>query len=135
MERRSNISIFMQEESIHKADEYQNFNLWEMLQLLFPYDTNRKQLECANTLMKKILEEKELESTSLGKILEGADYRTVVHVIIPKLEKFGLLKVNGSRGRGKSYKLTLSDKFSNRLRHLGMQWFRIFAKYGDPYGN
>ena len=134
MNRRANYSIFMQDEIIRKTDEWQKLSLWDVLQLFFPYDTNRKQLECANKLMRKLLEEKELDSTAMGSLLEDADYRAVVHVVIPKLESFGLLKVNGQRGRGKSYKLELSDKFSDRLRHIGMQWFRIYSKYGDPYG-
>ena len=134
MNRRASYSIFMQDEVLRKADGWQKLSLWDFLQLFFPYDTNRKQLECANKLMRKLLEEKQVDSTTLGSLLDGADYRAIVHVVIPKLEGFGLIKINGQRGRGRRYHIELDRKFSDRIRHFGMEWFRIYAKYGDPYG-
>jgi hypothetical protein len=124
----------MQEEAARKADEGRNFDLRDVLQLFFPYDTNRKQLEYADKFMKKLLEEKKLDSTILKTFLDGIEYRTVIHVVIPKLQNFGLIRIEGQRGKGKSYTITLDKKFSDRLRYLERGWFRIYAKYGDLNG-
>ena len=85
-------------------------------------------------LLKEALEEKKLDSTILKTFLDGIEYRTVIHVIIPKLQNFGLIRIDGQRGKGKSYAITLDKKFSDRLRYLERGWFRIYAKYGDLNG-
>ena len=134
MERRSNDSIFMRQDAFRRADEKQRIGLWEFMQMFFPEDTNKKQFDCATKFMKALLESKTIESTKLREIV-GSDYVNLTIIVLPKLEKFGLIKVTGERGRGKTYKIELDKTFSDRIRYMGLEWFRIYAKYGDIYGS
>ena len=133
MIRRSNDSVFIKDEVLRKADERQHLGVWEFMQLFFPDETNKVQFECAHKFMKQLLEAKSMESNNLKEFM-GADYHTLISVVLPKLEKFGLVKVEGERGKGKKYVIRLEKAFSDRIRHVGMEWFRIYAKYGDSYG-
>ena len=133
MNRRSNDSVFMKDEVLRRADEKQQIRLREFMQLFFPEDTNRKQFECAFTFMKTLLEAKSVESTGLRDIVES-DYVNLTTIVLPKLEKFGLIRVTGERGKGKTYKIELDKAFSDRIRYMGLEWFRIYARYGDVYG-
>jgi len=133
MIRRSNDSVFIKDETLRKADERQHLGVWEFMQLLFPDETNKVQFDCAFKFMKKLLETKTIESGVLKEYMES-DYHTLISVVLPKLEKFGLVKVVGERGKGKRYTIQLEKAFSDRIRHVGMEWFRIYAKYGDTSG-
>lgn len=123
----------MKDEVLRRADEKQQIRLREFMQLFFPEDTNRKQFECAFKFMKTLLEAKSVESGKLREIVES-DYVNLTTIVLPKLEKFGLIRVTGERGKGKTYKIELDKAFSDRIRYIGLEWFRIYAKYGDVYG-
>lgn len=133
MVRRSKDSVFIKDELLRRADEQTRVGLWEFMQLFFPEDTNKKQFDCAFKFMKKLLEFKTIESTELKEIV-NSDYVNLTTIVLPKLEKFGLIKINGNRGRGKTYTISLNKTFSDRIRHIGMEWFRIYARYGDTNG-
>ena len=133
MVRRSNDSVFIRDDAIRRADDGQHFGVWEFMQLFFPDETNKVQFDCAFKFMKKLLEAKTMESGILKECM-ASDYHTLISVVLPKLEKFGLVKVVGERGKGKKYTIELEKAFSDRIRHLGMEWFRIYARYGDTYG-
>jgi len=133
MNRRSNDSVFLKDEVLLKADERRKLDLWEFMQLFFPEDSNKKQFDCTLKFMKHLLEAKSIESTNLKEIV-GPDYVTLVMIVLPKLEKFGLIQVIGERGKGKAYVIQLEKKFSDRIRYIGLEWFRIYAKYGDLNG-
>lgn len=133
MIRRSGDSVFIKDETLRKADEKQHLGVWDFVQLLFPEDTNKKQFDCTYKFMKQLLELRTVERGKAKEIV-GEDYHTLISIVLPKLEKFGLVKVEGERGKGKKYSVYLEKKFSERIRHLGMEWFRIYAKYGDTYG-
>ncbi len=133
MERRSNDSIFMRQDAFRRADDKQRIGLWEFMQMFFPEDTNKKQFDCATKFMKALLEAKTIESTKLRDIV-GSDYVNLTIIVLPKLERFGLIKVTGDRGRGKTYKIELDKTFSDRIRYMGLEWFRLYAKYGEIYG-
>ena len=123
----------MRQDALRRADEKQRIGLWEFMQMFFPEDTNKKQFDCATKFMKTLLEAKTIESTKLRDIV-GSDYVNLTIIVLPKLEKFGLVKVTGERGRGKTYKIELDKTFSDRIRYMGLEWFRIYARYGDIYG-
>lgn len=133
MNRRSTDSMFLKDEAILKADERRKISLWDFMQLFFPEDSNKKQFDCAHKFMKHLQETKTVESSSL-KAVVGEDYVTLVMLVLPKLEKFGLIKIIGERGRGKTYRIQLDKRFSERLRHIGLEWFRIYARYGVENG-
>jgi len=134
MIRRSNDSVFMKQDALRRADDKQRIGLWEFMQMFFPEETNKKQFDCAFKFMKTLLEAKTIESTRLKEIV-GPDYVNLTIIVLPKLEKFGLIRVTGERGRGKTYKLELDKTFSDRIRYVGLEWFRIYARYGDTYEN
>jgi len=131
--RRSNDSVFIKDELLRRADEQTRVGLWEFMQLFFPEDTNKKQFDCAFKFMKKLLESKTIESTELKEIVES-DYVNLTTIVLPKLEKFGLIRIEGDRGRGKAYTISLNKSFSDRIRYIGMEWFRLYSKYGDTNG-
>ena len=118
---------------LRRADERQRIGLREFILLFFPEISNKKQSDCAHTFMRKLLEEKSIESTKLKDIV-GPDYVSLVMFVLPKFERFGLIKITGDRGKGKTYKIELDKKFSDRIRYMGLEWFRIYAKYGDNNG-
>lgn len=130
---KSDNSIFLGDEALKRADVRQHINLWDFMHMFFPETSNKKQADCACRFMKTLLEDKSVESIRLKEIV-GEDYVNLVMFVIPKLEKFGLIKIIGDRGRGKAYKIELDKTFSERIRHIGLEWFRIYAKYGDSNG-
>jgi hypothetical protein len=118
---------------LRKADERRKLDLWDFMQLFFPEDSNKKQFDCAHKFMKHLQENKTVESSSL-KAVVGSDYVTLVMLVLPKLEKFGLIRIIGERGRGKTYRIQLDKRFSERLRYVGLEWFRVYARYGAENG-
>jgi hypothetical protein len=132
--RRSKYAIFINDDALWRMDECKNMGIWEFLQLFFPDDTNKKQFGVAHNSMRQLLKSKSLQSSDFKKILSNTEYHTFISVVLPKLERFGLVKVTGQRGRGKTYMVELDDKFFHRIRHLSMEWFRVYTKYGESYG-
>ena len=128
---RSGDSVFMGHE-VFSVDGGWRIGLWDFMQMFFPEKTNKKQFDCAVKFMKTLLEVKVVESTKLRELV-GQDYVNLTMIVLPKLERFGLVKMSGERGRGKSYTISLDKAFSDRIRHVSMEWFRICAKYGDIY--
>ena len=124
---------FIKDELLRRADEQTRIGLWEFLQLFFPEETNKKQFDCASKFNKILLEAKTVESTKLKEIVES-DYVNLTTIVLPKLEKFGLIKIEGERGKGKAYAVRLNKTFSDRIRYIGMGGFRLYAKYGDTNG-
>ena len=131
--RRSQNNLLVNNEILKRADDRSSIGLWEFMQLFFPEDTNKKQFDCAFKFMKELLERKQVESTAFKEIV-GADYVNLTTLVLPKLEKFGLIKITGERGKGKTYNIELNKAFSDRIRYMGLEWFRIYAKYGDVHG-
>jgi len=131
--RRSNDSLYVKDELLRRVDEQRKLGVWEFMQLFFPEDSNSKQFQCAHRFMKQLLEVKTINSSNLKEII-GSDYTTLLSIVLPKLEKFGLVRINGERGRGKTYSIQLGKTFSDRIRYIGLEWFRIYAKYGDGDG-
>lgn len=134
MDRRSNDSIYLGQESFRWVDDGLKFGVWEFMQMFFPENTNKKQFECAHKFMKTLFEAKTIESANFKEIV-GSDYVNLTSIVIPKLERFGLIKISGERGKGKRYSIKLDTKFTDRIRKIGMEWFRVCAKYGDVYGD
>jgi len=126
--------MFVKDDPLRKMDESLRMEVWDFLQVFFPDDTNKKQFEAANNFMRQLLEVKSIQSGDFKKILGSPEYHTLISIVLPKLKRFGLVKVTGQRGKGKTYKVELDKKFSDRTRHLSMEWFRIYTKYGDAYG-
>ncbi|VVB54967.1 Uncharacterised protein [uncultured archaeon] len=133
MNRRANDSVFIKDDLLRRVDGRQHMGVWEFMQLFFPEETNKKQFDCAFKFMKQMLELKSIESNNIKQVV-GSDYHTLISVVLPKLEKFGLVRVEGERGKGKKYTVHLEKAFSDRIRFIGLEWFRIYARYGDTYG-
>lgn len=129
--RRSKHSVFIKDDILRRVDERQKLGVWEFMQLFFPEKTNPKQFECACKLMKKLLEEKRIWSITFKKLFPGLEYNTLLSIVLPKLARFGLIKIVGQRGKGRSYVVELERGFSDRLFHFSLEWFRIYARCSD----
>jgi len=129
--RRSKYTVFVKDDALYKMDHTQKMEVWDFLQLLFPDDHNKIQFDLANTFMRQLLNGKLLTSQDIRANFKGTEYQNLMGVVLPKLERFGLIKITGERGKGKTYQIGLDETFSNRIRHLSMEWYRICVKYED----
>lgn len=129
-DRKSKMTLYVNDDALQRMKEQRKIDAWDFLQLFFPEDQCPIQFSAANKFMKQLFQEKILESRDFQKHMNYQEYRALIHVILPKLERFGLIEVTGERGRGKSYKVQTSNKFTNNLQHMSMEWFRVYTKHG-----
>ena len=126
--------MFIKDDALRKMNESQRIEVWDFMQLFFPDNTNKIQFECAHSFMRLLLKEKSIQSDNIKQHFTINNYHSLANIVLPKLERFGLVNIIGQRGKGKIYRIELSKKFSDRIHHLSIEWFRIYTKYGDTYG-
>jgi hypothetical protein len=134
MNRRCKYSVYVKDDAFRRMDEGQKVEIWDFMQMFFPDDTNKKQFEAAHNFMRHLIEGTSIQSENIKKKMTSSEYNNLISIVLPKLERFGLIKVIGERKKGKTYRIELDKKFSDRIRHLGMEWFRVYTRYGDAYG-
>ena len=125
--------VFVGDESLSRLLESKKFYLGDFMHLLFPRDRNHRQFEVACWFMEHLLENGIIESEEFKKIMDHGTYSNLLNIVLPKLERFGLVKVRGpkGRGRGKPYTVELDKKFYVWVHQLGMEWLRIYTRNID----
>ena len=129
MNRRANDALYFSDEIIRKVFEHRPLSLADVIGMLFPRETNRKQFECALRFLQELEKRGTLLNTEARLLFDSPNERiNLTCRIIPKLRKFGIIESDYKICK-KKYSLYFGDKFSLLLREMGLDLYGFSARH------
>lgn len=111
------------------SKDTKEFRIQDILALIFPPRYQPQQFKISHTLLTLLLKKQTLETKDLGELIEKHNFSrsTLYGKVIPKLERFGLVKKEVCKGKGKPINLMISGEFANLLHNIASSWEFILA--------
>jgi hypothetical protein len=131
MKRRSNNALYFTDDLLRKVLEHKPVQLWELVNMLFPRETNVKQFECALKLLQTLEKRDKMSNIEALEMFSIPNERYMLTgSVVSKLKKFGVVETDGNNG-SKKYYLKLSGGFSQILRDIGLDLHGFYWRHAN----
>ena len=131
MKRRSNDAVYFKDDLLRKVLEHKPVQLGDLVDMLFPRETNVKQFECALKLLQTLEKRDKMSNIEALDMFSSPNERyMLMGSVLSKLKKFGIVetdRINGS----KKYYLKLSGGFSQILRDIGLDLHGFYWRHAN----